>query len=116
MGPLDLSLQVVLPELDGRLTTRVAAFKEWTASDPNLGTALHRTEADPQRLDWICELVERWIELARTPVALRRVALVLANYPTRNARLANGVGLDTPASVVLMLRWLAETGYALEEP
>ena len=116
LGPLDLSLQVVLPELDGRLTTRVAAFKEWTASDPNLGTALHRTEADPQRLDWICELVERWIELARTPVALRRVALVLANYPTRNARLANGVGLDTPASVVLMLRWLSETGYALEEP
>jgi cobaltochelatase CobN len=116
LGPLDLSLQVVLPELDGRLTTRVAAFKEWTASDPNLGTALHRTEADPQRLGWICELVERWIELARTPVAQRRVALVLANYPTRNSRLANGVGLDTPASVVLMLRWLAEAGYAVEEP
>ena len=116
LGPLDLSLQVVLPELDGRLTTRVAAFKEWTASDPNLGTALHRTEPDPQRLGWICELVERWIELARTPVARRRVALVLANYPTRNSRLANGVGLDTPASVVLMLRWLAEAGYAVQEP
>jgi cobaltochelatase CobN len=116
LGPLDLSLQVVLPELDGRLTTRVAAFKEWTASDPNLGTALHRTEPDQQRLGWIGELVERWIELARTPVEHRRVALVLANYPTRNARLANGVGLDTPASVVLMLRWLAEAGYALKGP
>jgi cobaltochelatase CobN len=116
LGPLDLSLQVVLPELDGRLTTRVAAFKEWTASDPNLGTALHRTEPDRQRLAWIGELVERWIELARTPVELRRVALVLANYPTRNARLANGVGLDTPASVVLMLRWLAEAGYGIKGP
>ena len=116
LGPLDLSLQVVLPELDGRITTRVAAFKEWSASDPNLGTALHRTEPDPQRLGWICDLAQGWIELARTPVARRRVALVLANYPTRNSRLANGVGLDTPASVVLMLRWLAEAGYAVVEP
>ena len=116
LGPLDLSLQVVLPELDGRLTTRVAAFKEWTASDPNLGTALHRSEPDPQRLAWISELVERWIALARTPADRRRVALVLANYPTRNSRLANGVGLDTPASVVLMLRWLAEAGYAVKGP
>jgi len=116
LGPLDLSLQVVLPELDGRLTTRVAAFKEWTASDPKLGTALHRAEPDPQRLAWISELVERWIALARTPADRRRVALVLANYPTRNSRLANGVGLDTPASVVLMLRWLAEAGYALKGP
>jgi cobaltochelatase CobN len=116
LGPLDLSLQVVLPELDGRVTTRVAAFKEWTASDPNLGTALHRSEPDRQRLAWIAELVERWILLARTPEARRRVALVLANYPTRNSRLANGVGLDTPASAVLMLRWLAEAGYGLRHP
>jgi hypothetical protein len=37
----------------------------------------------------------------------RRLALVLANYPTRNSRLANGVGLDTPASTaaILRLRW-----------
>jgi len=116
LGPLDLSLQVVLPELDGRLTTRVAAFKEWTASDPNLATALHRAEPDPHRLAWIGELVERWIALARTPADRRRVALVLANYPTRNSRLANGVGLDTPASVVLMLRWLAEAGYGVKGP
>jgi len=114
LGPLDLSLQVVLPELDGRLTTRVAAFKEWASSDPNLGTALHRAEPDQQRLAWISELVERWIDLARTPAERRRVALVLANYPTRNSRLANGVGLDTPASVVLMLRWLAEAGYGVK--
>ena len=31
LGPLDLSLQVALPELDGRIGTRVAAFKEFIA-------------------------------------------------------------------------------------
>jgi cobaltochelatase CobN len=44
------------------------------------------------------------------------VALVLANYPTRNARLANGVGLDTPASVSLTLAELQRSGHDLGGP
>jgi len=39
----------------------------------------------------------------------RRIALILANYPSRDGRLANGVGLDTPASCVEILKarsWL----------
>ena len=38
------------------------------------------------------------------PAAERRVALVLANYPNRDGRIANGVGLDTPASTVRLLQ------------
>ncbi|MFM7312007.1 MAG: cobaltochelatase subunit CobN, partial [Cyanobium sp.] len=51
--------------------------------------------------------------LRRTPAQDRRVALVLANYPTRNSRLANGVGLDTPESTAAMLGWLRQAGYDL---
>ena len=115
LGPLDLSLQVVLPELDGRISTRVAAFKELTTSHAALGTALHHVQPEPARLAWIAQLLEGWIALARTPPSQRRLALVLANYPTRNSRLANGVGLDTPASASLMLTWLAAAGYRLED-
>ena len=116
LGPLDLSLQVVLPELDGRITTRVAAFKECLGSADQLGTALLGSVPDAQRLAWISQLSKAWIQLARTPAPSRRLALVLANYPTRNGRLANGVGLDTPASTLAMLRWLAEAGYGLTGP
>ncbi len=116
LGPLDLSLQVALPELDGRLTTRVGAFKEAAGSaDERLTTALHRYEPDLERLDWIAQLVEAWVNLRGTPPAQRRLSLVLANYPTRNSRLANGVGLDTPASAAAMLHWLAAAGYDLGE-
>jgi len=38
---------------------------------------------------------------------------VLANYPVRDGRVANGVGLDTPASVVNIIDWLSEAGYQL---
>ncbi len=113
LGPLDLSLQIALPELDGRITTRVGAFKEQAGASDRLGTALLRLQPDRERLGWIVRLCRSWIELRRTPGAERRVALVLANYPTRNSRLANGVGLDTPASAALMLVWLAEAGYSL---
>ena len=119
LSPLDLSLQVALPELDGRLTTRIGAFKESLppADGPQpsaaIGSLLQHYVPDRERLDWVTRLCRNWIELRHTPPPQRRVALVLANYPTLNSRLANGVGLDTPASTVLMLQWLAEAGYGL---
>jgi cobaltochelatase CobN len=113
LGPTDLTLQVALPELDGRLTTRIGAFKEMVGASPRLASALQRYQPDPERLDWIAQLAANWIQLRQTPAAERRIALVLANYPTRNSRLANGVGLDTPASTALMLQWLAVAGYQL---
>ncbi|APD48946.1 cobaltochelatase subunit CobN [Synechococcus sp. CS-602] len=113
LGPLDLSLQVALPELDGRITTRVGAFKELLRADQGLTTALYGYRPDPERLDWIAQLLRAWVELRQTPPAQKRVALVLANYPNRNSRVANGVGLDTPASTALMLSWLQEAGHNL---
>jgi cobaltochelatase CobN len=116
LAPTDLSLQVALPELDGRITTRIGAFKETVGASAPLASALHRYRPDPERLDWIAELAHRWVALRRTPAQQRRVGLVLANYPNRNSRVANGVGLDTPASAARMLHWLQEAGYTLEGP
>jgi cobaltochelatase CobN len=114
LAPTDLTMQVALPELDGRITTRIGAFKEVTAASAPLASALQHYRPDPERLAWIAQLCANWIALRRTPAQERQVALVLANYPTRNSRLANGVGLDTPASAALMLQWLEQEGYGLE--
>ena len=45
----------------------------------------------------------------------RRLAVILANYPNRDGRLGNGVGLDTPASVVELLRTLERAGYGVTD-
>ena len=113
LAPLDLTLQVAMPELDGRITTRVGAFKELIGSDQQLATGLHQLVPDPERLTWVADLVAHWCRLRQTPCSQRHLALVLANYPTRNSRLANGVGLDTPASAAAMLGWLQAAGYDL---
>ncbi|MBL8834516.1 MAG: cobaltochelatase subunit CobN, partial [Rhodospirillales bacterium] len=49
----------------------------------------------------------------RKAAGARRVALVLANYPGKDGRLANGVGLDTPAAACAILAALAREGYSV---
>ena len=39
----------------------------------------------------------------------------MANYPNRDGRLANGVGLDTPQSVMQTILALADAGYDVED-
>ena len=113
LDPLDLSLQVVMPELDGRLTTRPCAFREHQMTAPHLGAAVPSQVADLEGIDWLIEHSQRWITLRQTQNCDRRVAMVLANYPVRDGRVANGVGLDTPASCVAMLHWLQHSSHNL---
>ena len=69
LGPTDLTLQVALPELDGRLTTRIGAFKETVGASERLASALQRYQPDPERLAWIAQLCANWIRLRKTPAA-----------------------------------------------
>ena len=39
---------------------------------------------------------------------------MLSNYPNRDGRIANGVGLDAPASTANVLRAMREAGYAVD--
>ncbi|HIK40003.1 cobaltochelatase subunit CobN, partial [Thermoleptolyngbya sp. M55_K2018_002] len=66
-------------------------------------------------LQFVADLAAAWVRLRQTPPAERRIALILANYPTRDGRLANGVGLDTPASTVEILKALKQAGYTLSD-
>jgi len=113
LDPIDLSLQVVLPELDGRITTRIGAFREVLKADEQLCTAVKHLEPDSEGISWIADHALAWIDLQSTAADQRRLTLLLANYPVRNGRLANGVGLDTPASCLNILRWLQDEGFDL---
>ena len=41
--------------------------------------------------------------------------MILANYPSRDGRLANGVGLDTPQSLIDVLGAMHGEGYVIED-
>ncbi|AZF16458.1 cobaltochelatase subunit CobN [Pseudomonas sp. R3-18-08] len=111
LGPRDLAMHIALPELDGRIISRPISFKDlaWRSERSQSDVVCYR--AAPERMDFVAELARRWIELARVPNEHKRVALILANYPTRDGRIGNGVGLDTPAAALNILRALHAEGY-----
>ncbi|MEA2780871.1 MAG: cobaltochelatase CobN, partial [Rhodospirillaceae bacterium] len=111
----DLAMQVVLPEVDGRILSRAVSFKAEAAFDPATQSSIvgYRPVAD--RIAFVAQLVAGWARLRSTAVAERRVALVLANYPNRDGRLGNGVGLDTPAATAEVMRAMTAAGYRVED-
>jgi cobaltochelatase CobN len=111
----DLAMNVAMPEVDGRLLSRAVSFKTVRRRDPLTEADIvdYRPVAD--RVGFVADLAAAWVRLRRTPAADRRVALVLANYPNRDARIGNGVGLDTPASTAEVLSTLAEAGYRISD-
>lgn len=115
LAPRDLAMQVVLPELDGRVATRSISFKGLAWRCERAQVDVVRYQPDAERIGFVAELAQRWCTLRHRPPAAQRLALVLANYPNDDARLANGVGLDTPAAVVGILRALQAQGYETGE-
>ena len=112
----DIAMNVALPEVDGRVMTRAVSFKGEAFRDEATECPIATYKAHGERIGFVAELARRWADLRRTPAADRRVALVLANYPNRDGRLANGVGLDTPAATVGVLQAMAGAGYAVTPP
>ncbi|MEV0290460.1 cobaltochelatase subunit CobN [Kribbella sp. NPDC050820] len=107
VSPLDAATQVAIPEFDGRLITIPFSFKSYDED------GLARYAPDPERCDRLAGIAVAHARLRHVPVAEKRLALVLSSYPTKHARIGNAVGLDTPASAVVLLGRLQEAGYDL---
>ena len=116
LSPRDIAMNVALPEVDGRILTRAVAFKAEARFDRATQAPIVVSEANAERCRFVAALAAAWVRLAGAAPAGRRVALVLANYPNRDGRIGNGVGLDTPASTVHIMAALADAGYRVDDP
>ena len=115
LGSRDLAMHIVLPELDGRLITQPISFKglAWRSERSQSDVVCYQPHLPG--MDFVAELARNWIALARKANTDKRIALVLANYPTRDGRIGNGVGLDTPAAALNILKALQQQGYPVAE-
>jgi cobaltochelatase CobN len=111
LGPSDLAMHVALPEIDGRILSRAISFKAAgaQASSTEFATVAHRPLAD--RVEFTAELARHWATLRRKPPSDKRLACVLPDYPARGGRTGYAVGLDTPASVIVISESLRAAGY-----
>ncbi|MEM9164906.1 MAG: cobaltochelatase subunit CobN, partial [Cyanobacteria bacterium P01_F01_bin.4] len=115
LSPRDMAMNVALPEVDGRIITRAVSFKTVAQTSSALETDLVTYEPVADRIHFVADLAANWVKLRNKSVCDRKIALILANYPNRDGRLANGVGLDTPASCVEILQALQAAGYTLAD-
>jgi cobaltochelatase CobN len=111
LSPSDLAMNVVLPELDGRLLTRAISFKTEMPADPRLEFAAVCHMPDAGRIDYVARLAAAWARLRGKQASERRLALVLSDYPARGGRTGYAVGLDTTESTLEILRLLRAEGY-----
>lgn len=111
----DLTMHVVLPEIDGRVLTQVVSFKEEGELDPQTECRPVKFVPIENRIKRLANQAASWARLGITPNNDKRIAIVLSNYPNKDGRMANGVGLDTPASAIELLQALGADGYALED-
>ncbi len=114
LGPYDVTSGVAIPELDGRIIAPAFAFSEVVDDGDQLGTSVRAYRSIPDRVARVAGLAVRLAALHATPPSDRRVAIVLSAYPTKRSRLGNAVGLDTPASALVILDALRAAGYRVE--
>ena len=112
----DIAMNVALPEVDGRILSRAVSFKGEAFFDDATECPIATYQARGDRVDFVTQLVKGWTKLRHTASADKKTALILANYPNKDGRLANGVGLDTPAATVHVLNLLKSSGHAVTPP
>lgn len=104
----DLAMQVVLPELDGRLLTTAISFKQ---NQQDYAYYLPYLLG----IELVADRAKGWIDLATTPNPDKKIAVILSDYPGVGGQEGHAVGLDSFASLQKILQWLQKENYTIEK-
>ncbi|WP_313692841.1 cobaltochelatase subunit CobN [Halorarum halobium] len=115
LPPRDTANKVAMPEFDGRITGNASSFREPVELDDAVTGPVYRQHPVPDRTGSTVDVADRYARLGRLDNEEKKVAVLLTNFPTSNARVGNAVGLDTPASVINVLERLRDAGYRTGE-
>jgi cobaltochelatase CobN len=115
LGPADLAMHVVLPELDGRVLLGALAFKDVLPAEEALSFTAYASRPEPDRVAMVADRIAALVTLQQASRAERRLAVLMPDYPAAAGRAGYAVGLDVPASVVALLSDLAHAGYELRD-
>lgn len=110
----DLAMQVVLPELDGRILTGAIAFK--AEDEVVAGLDFSRTVFRPDQggIALAADRAAGWARLAATSRVDRRIAVVLSDYPgAGGGQVGHAIGLDSLASLDEIAHRLRDNGYTI---
>ena len=123
LNPLQATLQVAIPELDGATNPMVIAGKGGTGGNEACRATCPRGRECAAclvpigpRVALLAARVARLVRLRRTPRAERRVAITIFNFPPNVGNTGSAAYLDVFASLQHTLAAMAEAGYTVELP
>ena len=112
LNPLQATLQVAIPELDGAIGPTVFAGKSSGARGVEKAESLPITE----RVETIADRVAKVVRMRRTARADRKVAVVLFNFPPNAGNTGSAAYLDCFASLFNTMTAMRDAGYTVDVP
>jgi cobaltochelatase CobN len=116
VGPWEVVLGAVLPELDGCVEPIMVSGVVSLGRDESIEAEVKECEAIPERVTKLAERALRWIALRKKRNEDKKIALLLYDYPPGEANIGTAGYLDSLASLEIFLQKLAANGYRIEMP
>jgi magnesium chelatase subunit H len=109
--PLEATMMVALPELDGAICPSVFGGRSDSA-----GGTVRSMRGDPERAAALAAKLVRMIALRRTDRAARKLSLVLFNFPPNSGATGTAAHLAVFDSLFATLNRLSAEGYTVDVP
>ncbi|MEM6638309.1 MAG: magnesium chelatase subunit H [Pseudomonadota bacterium] len=110
--PVETTMMVAIPELDGAIAPTLFAGREGGAGRQEDRDMV----AHGDRVASLARRVDRLVSLKRTPRAERKIGLVLFNFPPNAGATGTAAFLSVFSSLLNTLKALAAAGYDVEVP
>jgi len=112
---MDYSLNVVLAEYDGQITTFPLATKEKLTEDVFASQDMCYYQFIPERSNRLVDFAKNYGSLNRKDNKERKIAIIFHNYPPGDGSIGSASGLDAPESIARLLKNMQKRGYYLEK-
>ncbi|SFM82977.1 cobaltochelatase CobN subunit [Chitinophaga sp. YR627] len=113
LTPTDVAMNIALPEIDGRIITTAVSFKSSLGRDELTDSDILKYTTHEEGCAFVVDFAHSWVNIRYKENRDKHIALIMPNYPNKDSRLANGVGLDTPASIIEILQAMKTQDYTL---
>jgi len=109
--PVEATMMVAIPELDGATGSMVFGGR----SEISAGEKFDM-QPEPERIDRLADRVARLVALRHTPIAERKVAIVLFNFPPNSGAAGTAAHLSVFESLFNTLSAMRDEGYSVDIP
>ena len=118
LGPVETTMLIALPELDGATTPTVFAGRHGEALDKKADTMINDKQMAPcsERIEILAARVEKLAYLRRSELADKKIAIVLFGFPPTAGAAGTAAYLNVFASLHNTMLAMKAEGYLLDVP